>query len=233
MYREGFLMQGKEVVCQTICKYYARVYKKLHIDFKIVTTNDKVVPHYGLLVNGDRGWFIIDPLKDLLANQMGFQPSFFGCIPQYGNISLKYPGLIYLNPHYIYHLAKETNTLPYGHFMNFYFAFLHQEFFQSNFFSSTYIMEDDVASVLAKLSFISKYLINLHDIPGLYEREQYYKYLKSILFNRAERKLLTFLIHEKECVQIFVSQDTMRNQEPIIFYEMMNQEGKYSLERVR
>lgn len=68
-------------MCKTICEWYQRIFAEFHIKSIVIPTNQKPVPHYALIVEEDQGCYIIDPLKDLFANQLGIKPDFFGVFP--------------------------------------------------------------------------------------------------------------------------------------------------------
>lgn len=233
IYEQGFEMQGENVVCQTICNYYGRVFHKLHIDFKIITTNAKSVPHYAMLVHGDNGWFLIDPLKDLYRNQFGFQPYFFGVIPNYGIVQDCYPYLISLDENYIFSLAKETDTLPFGSFLDNFFTLLHQDIFQSS--NGAFGLEkgaNEISIIQAKLKFISNYLLNLGDSTGTYERRQYYSYLKTCFFNRPECNHLDIHITDDFQLSIVIYTDLERRHKVAEYLEFRDYNKQYRLKRV-
>lgn len=230
VYQKGFVMKGANVVCKTICQYYGRVLKRLHIEFKIIPTNEKKVPHFAMIVHGDNGWYYMDPLKDLLANQMGFFPRFFGVLLNYGLVPIKYPGLIELNKDYIQELAIQTNNFSYGHFTDFFLDLLHDEFFQKPIQSFFNCATDEFSMILVKLKFLSQYLININSIPGLYERWQYYSYLKSRVFNRPECEKVKIEIKDFDFIQISVIDS---NNSSAIFQESVDEDNQYFLKRVR
>lgn len=224
-------MTGKSVVCKTICQYYGRVFKRLHIDFKIITTNDKIVPHYGMIVHGDKGWYFIDPLKDLLTNQMGFCPHFFGVIPEFGTVLERFPYLKKLDASYVWTLARDIDSLFGGEYLDFYMNLIHEECFNSSL--SNVNLHDNgsltILKLIEKLEFVSNYLLNLEKVPGLFERGQYYSYLKGLLFNKLERKSLSIKIFNQECIQILVS----CMEEELLYQEILNENGEYVLKRIR
>lgn len=232
-YQKGFVMKGTDVVCKTICQYYGRVLKHFHINFKIIKTNEKIVPHFAMIVNGDNGWYYIDPLKDLLANQMGFFPQFFGVILNYGLVPSKYPNLIKLNEEYIQKLAVQTNNLPYGHFTDFFINLLHEEFFQKPTQEIFNGAIDEFSIILMKLKFISQHLININSIPGLYERRQYYSYLKSKIFNRPECEKIQIETKDSNYIQISVFKSNNSNDPSVIFQEARNENNQYVLNRIK
>lgn len=233
IYNQGFVMQGEKVVCKTICEYYGRVYRKLHIDFKIITTNNKLIPHYAMLVSGDSGWFMIDPLKDLCCNQLGFQPCFFGVVPTYGTLKSLYPGVISLDANYVFSLAKETNTLSFGNFLDTFFDLLHQDIFHSSNYDFVFCKKDDeISTIQAKLKFISDHLLNLGKVSGIYERKQYYGYLKPCLFNRPECSYFEVNITEDYNLSIVIYKDLECKYKAFEYVEVRNEDGQYSLKRV-
>lgn len=233
IYEQGFEMQGENVVCQTICQYYGHVFRKLHIDFKIITTNNKLVPYFALLVSGDYGWFLIDPLKDLYRNQMGFQPNFFGVIPFGGTVRELYPYLISLDNNYILSLAKETNTLPFGNFLDVFFELLHQDIFQSS--NGDFGLEkgaNEISIIQAKLKFISDYLLNMGEVLGNYERRQYHSYLKTCFFNRPECNHIDIRITDDFQLSIVIYEDLERQHKVAEYLEFRDCDNEYRLKRV-
>lgn len=77
MYKEGFKKNTNLVVCKTLSEIYQNIYNEFNIKSIIITTNKKEIPHHTLIVNGDFGWYCIDLLKDLVANQLGLRTLFF------------------------------------------------------------------------------------------------------------------------------------------------------------
>lgn len=228
-YQNGFLLKGNEVVCKTICMYYHRVLKKLYIESKIIVTNVKEIPHYALIVSGDFGWYYIDPLKDLMANQLGLFGKFFGIIPKYGIVSLNYPFLIHLSTSYVESL---DNQLYQGGFLDDFFEQLHLELsndhlirkFCNNFLMSRF----DI--ILFKIQFMNDYLINLGTILGSYERVQYYWHLISCIFNKIEQKSL-IVSGDLHGTIIFEVNYLPKNQF-VKFEEIQNEASEFVLKRI-
>lgn len=231
IYQNGFTMNGSNVVCKTICKYYGRVFKRIHIEFKIITTNEKEVPHFAMLVHGDKGWYFIDPLKDLLVNQLGCRTNFFGVKTDFGTVSKEYPSLVTLDEDYLFSLASQTGSLSYGHFFDFFIELIHHEFFHCNDISFLLDAKNDISLILAKLNFCSQYLINIHSIPGLCERRQYYSYLKRQIFNKFEKKKVKISIVDSSFLQFSILGDN--GEEIANFREVCDNDSFYSLKRMK
>lgn len=194
LYKEGFKKNSHLVVCQTICEQYQEIYKMFGITSLVVPTNKNVVPHFGMIIEGENGWYYIDPLKDLFANQLGLKTSFFGVTPslKYTNFSKEYPFLIDLPTNYVENLDKKLGFLRYGIYMDTFFDMLHLEMTSNKIFDLLGAIANNQFDVMSKkLRFIECNLINLGNVKGLYERNIFYNMLIFYCFNKREKKFIT------------------------------------------
>lgn len=235
MYKQGFKKDSHLVVCKTICDQYQEIYNLFNINCLVVTTNKKIVPHYGLIVEGNYGWYYIDPLKDLFANQLGLKTTFFGISPtKYSNITEEYPFLINLSPEYVKNLDKELKLLVNGIYMDTFFEMLHTEMTNNKeyvFFSTN--RNDQYSLMMKKLKYIKKYLINLGNIPGIYERNIFYNMLISCCFNKREKKFISSkIINDNSNYLIEINLTSKHQTDKELIYHEIKDNEKYYLKKL-
>ncbi len=234
-YKNEFKKDTNLVVCKTICNQYQQIYQTFGIKCKIITTNNKLVPHYALIVEGNLGWYFIDPLKDLFANQLGLKTAYFGTTPiiKHSSVIKQYPFLIELSQEYIERLDLELNLIarPEG-YMNLFFDTLHQEITTNKAIEYFGVEKKDlIGLIIKKIKFMEKYLINLGNINGLYERNVFYEYLISCIFNKREKNNISSNIITKDscyAISISLKSNLLENGE-ISFQEYKDKKGVYRL----
>lgn len=186
---------GRKIVCLSLCKFYHELFKTFNIESQIITTNKKLIPHYALLVNGDRGWYYIDPLKDLMNNQARIRTQYYGTIPRYLCTSIIQEfSLIELPFEYLdemdQYLKLILDDILNNHLKNIHevittnkaYAYLQSHLHQnSELFDQTEIYK-------MKLALLNQDFIHRASIPGKIERAQFYSYLLYHIFNHRERK---------------------------------------------
>ncbi len=235
IYQNGFKQKYNLVVCQTICEIYKSIYEEFKIDCHIITTNVKSIPHYALIVNGDHGWYYIDPLKDLFANQLGLKTEYFGVIPKYGTVKSEYPYLISLSEKYIISLDNRLKLIEGGFYMDTFFDIISQEMTNNKVYTFFGVNKNDYISlVLKKLNFASKYLINMGKIHGLYERLIFYKFLINKIYRKNEKKCIEpSLVCDKNNYALLLNLDFKKDNLHITCREEKNNDGKYYLRKVK
>ncbi len=192
MYKMGFKKNSHLVVCKTICEAYKDIYAEFGIESLVITTNKKVVPHYGLIVHGDYGWYYLDPLKDLFSNQLGLKSTFFGVTPvKYSTVKQEYPFLVDLPSAYIKQIDNELGLIVSGIYMDTFFDMLHLEI-TNNKVNEYFGIDkgDQLLLMKKKLEYIEKYLLNMGNIPGVYERNTFISFLIFYCFNKRERNFI-------------------------------------------
>lgn len=185
------------VICSSLCKYYKNLYEQYSIDCIIITTNQKLVPHHALLVKGEIGWYFIDPLKDLMANQVGIKPNFYGIIysRKYFNLKEQYPYITTLPKEYVEELDSFLKLYPEAIYLNDILNILHSELTTNKsyislnqYFHSSLQAKDKQEITEAKIKFMNNHLVNYASIPGKMERTQFYDYILTRILNHTENK---------------------------------------------
>lgn len=186
---------GRKVICLSLCQYFQEVFEIFNINSKIVPTNDKIIPHYALIVEGSYGWYYIDPLKDLMNNQAGFRTAYYGIIPNSKSmIKLRdYSFLITLSLDYVKEMDDFLELYPDG-VLNDYLEKIHLELTTNKayIFLGSYLNRDlsnfDRRMLYKmKMIFLNQMLINKASIPGKIERAQFYNFLLCSILNHSER----------------------------------------------
>lgn len=235
IYQNGFRQKGKLVVCQTICKTYQSIYRDFKIDCHIITTNLKAIPHYALIVNGNYGWYYIDPLKDLFANQLGLKTEYFGCIPKHGIVKDEYPFLINLSQQYIKFIDTKLKLIINNFYMDTFFDVLNKEMVDNKVHTFFNVNKNDYISlVLKKLYFANDHLINMGEIPGLYERLIFYKFLINKIYKKNEKKIIEpSLILDKDKYSLLIDFNFKTNNLHMTFREKKDNNGKFCLKKIK
>ncbi|MCI8778213.1 MAG: hypothetical protein HFI87_03595 [Bacilli bacterium] len=235
IYQNGFKQNGRLVVCQTICEIYQLIYKEFKIDSHIIATNSKSIPHYALIVNGNHGWYYIDPLKDLFANQLGLKTEYFGCIPKYGSVKEEYPFLKSLSDQYIKFIDTKLKLVINNFYMDNFFDILNKEMTNNKahvFFDVS--KNDYISIILGKLRFANNHIINMGKIPGLYERLIFYKFIINKIYKKNEKKVIEpSLIFDKDKYALLLDLNFKTNSLHMTFREKKDNNGKYYLKKIK
>lgn len=223
---------SNKVMCLDICKDYKNLYNSFEIDCEIITTNNYLMPHYGLIVYGDTAKYFIDPLKDLHLNQYRCETAHYGIIPlseSQDNLTL-YPGLSVLPQEYLREMDNFLGLVKSGLYNSDIINILRNELlFKDN---TDYLLKligedkrfaNDDSYIRAKIELMNTYLINLGNVPGAMERELIYKYLISELFKEYEQTVIRTRIGFRD--EIMLIHDTLYG--PNIYQESKNNESFY------
>ncbi|MCM1052880.1 MAG: hypothetical protein NC483_02755 [Ruminococcus sp.] len=185
----------RKVICLSLCQFYQDVFEMFDINSKVVPTNQKLVPHYALIVEGDSGQYLIDPLKDLMNNQAGLRTEYYGIIPkrQKSNLLRNNPCLMELPLEYRNEMDQFLGLYP-NNLLNEYLEKLHLELttnkayiYLGNYLHQNLEKFDRKTLYKMKMLFLNQCLINLANIPGKIERAQYYNCLLCHVLNHSER----------------------------------------------
>lgn len=118
--------------------------------------------------------------------------------------------------------------------MDDFFEMLHLEM-TDNRISSYFNVDrkDTLGLILKKLKFAEKYLIDLGNIPGLYERKILYGYIIDCIYNRNEKKIIEpKIIVDESGYKLILNLYTKLNNQ-FIFEESTNDNGKHYLKRIK
>lgn len=235
IYQNGFKQKSNLVVCQTICEIYKSIYEEFNIKCLMITTNAKSVPHYALIVNGNYGWYYIDPLKDLFANQLGLKTQYFGCIPSYGTVKSEYPYLINLSEQYITSLDTSLKIIESGFYMDTFFDIINQEMTNNKVYKFFEVEKNNhIQIILKKLQFVEEHLINMGHISGLYERCIFYKFIIDKIYIKNEKKCIEpSLVCDKNSYALLLNLDFKKNNLHITCHEEKNNDGRYYLRKTK
>lgn len=214
IYQGPHFFDGTHVYCVTLCEYYKELFQKFGIDTEIIETNSKEVPHHALIVRGDTDLYFIDPLKDLGLNQLGCATRFYGVLPLSRTKDNKElcGSLSVLEPEYLREMDKELGLLKNGVYMDEFFLELKKDLFSRTHYDDILGLigydarsagiteginiysrgsEPNDIYVAAKLELMNKYLINLGNVPGPFERKQLYDYIMRHVFTHEELNSLS------------------------------------------
>ena len=152
-----------------------------------MVATSSVIPLFAVVVKGDLGWYFLDPLADLFANQYGLRPYFFGVIPRYRTIQATHPELKKLDKEYVTDLDK---SLQIPEYLDSYFEYLHQQLANRDIVYKFFDVEKGSNNDLRerKVQFFNDNLINIGNVTGLFERALLYRYLNDHLLNHSERR---------------------------------------------
>lgn len=209
-YKQGFINRFPHIVCSTLADFYVDLFHEFGFNAKKVIATSSQIPLFALLVEGEKGWYFLDPISDLFSNQYGLRPYFFGIIPRYKTINKTHPEIVKL-PHEYVDTLDQTLDIKY---LDSFFQELHKILTNRKsaleFFCYPSNTQGDLRE--RKLQFYNDELINLGNVNGAFERAQLYKYLTDRLFDRREKH------HSK----IWIA-DTLEN--PHIAFEIYNRDG--------
>lgn len=217
-FKEGFINRFPNIVCSTLADYYVDLFHEFGIDAKKVIATSSKIPLFALIVKGELGWFFLDPISDLFANQYGLRPYFFGIIPRYKTINRTHPEIKKLPHEYVDYLDQALEFKYLDNFFQELHSILVNRKSAIEFFNYPPSMQIDLRD--RKLQFFNDELINLGTVSGAFERAQLYKYLTDRLFDRREKH------HSKIWIQ-----DTENN--PHIAFELAKKEGNILYEEER
>lgn len=186
-YSQGFINRGTNIVCSTLADFYVNLYHTFGIGAKKVIANSAKIPLFAVIVEGDNGWFFIDPINDLFPNQYGLKTIEYGKIPHYKTLNSNYPFLITLEDEYLEEMDKDLGIREP---LNDYFDKLHLEMTNRNSIYDHFQLEkgDYLGLFQRKMEFANDELINLGCVNGSFERNRLYLFLERTMFFRNEKK---------------------------------------------
>lgn len=185
-YQQGFINRGFDIVCSTISDFYVNLFKSFGIKAIKTAANSARIPLFAIVVEGDYGWYFIDPLNDLFNNQYGLKTTEFGTIPHYQTLNNNFPNLISLPSDYI---SEIDSSLGIDKSLSEYFEKLHTIMANRNRAATIYQMptNDKSAMFERKMEFANNNLINLGQVPGPFERIRLYLFLEKVMFFKREK----------------------------------------------
>lgn len=232
-YEKGFINRGRDIVCSTLADYYIDIFAIFHIRAKKIIANNNVIPLYAIIVEGDHGWFYLDPINDLFNNQYGLETNYFGHLPAINeSIEKDYPFLISFSKEYTEFIDRTLHLQPLNMYTSECIKTLQKEMLQvcnmSKFFDVC--RHNRIAITEQKLQFFSDALINIGKVNGPLERKQLYEYLIRHLFDHFEKKHATVTLIEQDGYHPKITLNNPYEESTTIFEEQYCA-GKYILER--
>lgn len=230
-YQQGFINRGFDIVCSTISDYYVNLFHSFGIRAVKTAANSAKIPLFAVVVEGDHGWYFIDPLNDLFNNQYGLKTTEFGSIPHYQTLNNNFPNLISLSSDYI---ANIDQSLGIDKSLSDYFNELHNVMSNRNRAATIYKMptNDKIAMFERKMEFANEHLINLGNVPGPFERIKLYLFLEKVMFFKTEKKNLTIYLDKMhEIPRAHIEYHNNYNGS-IILFEEQNVQDQFVLKKV-
>lgn len=224
-YKQGFVNRFPHIVCSTLADFYIDLFEQYGINAKKIIANSAKIPLFGIIVEGDYGWYFLDPLNDLFSNQYGLRPFFFGIIPHYNTFRNSHPQAIKLPHEYIDELDAALNINYLDNFFNNLHQILTNRRSANNFFGFPADLAIDLKA--CKFQFYNDELINLGNVPGPFERAQLYKYLNDRILNRGEKRYTRVrIIDSIDNPHISIESEDYGK---ILLWEEEKKEGRYVL----
>ena len=224
-YKQGFINRFPNIVCSTLADFYVDLFNQYGINAKKIIANSSKIPLFAIIVEGDNGYFYIDPLSDLFYNQYGLKPFFFGNIPHYKTLRSNYRELIKLPNEYIQELDNCLDFI----FLDSMFNEMHKIFTDRKLANVFFGYPENSRIDLKenKILFYGKDLINIGNVNGPFERAQLYKFLNDRILNHSERKYTKIrLIDLNENPHVALE---LINRDENTFFEEQKKDDKYVL----
>ncbi len=226
-FSQGFINRFPNITCSTLADFYVDLFKDFGIYAKKIIANSAKIPLFALIVEGDYGFYFLDPINDLFSNQYGLKPYFFGIIPRYNTVKSNYPNLAHLSSEYICELDQELD-IP--EFLNQKFILLHENLAHRHkacqYFNLPISNKTDLRE--RKIELYNDEFINLGNVNGTYERTQLYQYLNDRIFNHGERHY-TLIEIRGGFENPYVHFELKRRNADSIIYKEEQKDGKYIL----
>lgn len=230
-FSQGFINRGRDVVCSTLSDYYVELFQTFGIRAKKIIANDKDIPLFAVIVEGDHGWFFMDILQDLFNNQYGLMTTDFGVIPHYDTLINNYPFLEQLPNEYI---CKIDDDLNIPEKLNDYYNNLHLVMTNRHKCREFLSLESDTCleRFTKKMEFSNQQLINLGNVNGPIERIRVYWLIERMLFFKAEkRNLKMWLSRDYEFPRVHIEYTDFGTNEKILYQEI-EKDKQYELKRI-
>lgn len=230
-YKSGFIYRVPKVVCSTLADFYVDLYLSMGIKAKKIIANKNKIPLFALIVEGDHGWYYLDPLSDLFRNQYGLDTNYFGRIPAINKtIANDYPFLVTLPTSYLEEMDLNLHLYPYNMNLAQVYEVLRKEMLKTYKLAKRFNIDkrNKMAVTEQKLIFADQYLINEGHVPGPLERVMLYKYIARMLFDSVEKRYTDIGLDSNNNVIIVLSD---LDKEPISYQEVRDTNNEYSLVR--
>lgn len=233
-YRKGFYNRGNKIVCSTLVDYYIGFFKKFGIRARKVIASKSDIPLFAMLVEGDNGWFYIDPLNDLFINQYELQSRYFGITPTFKE--LQKVNLMTFTEEELRQMDHDLKLHKLDIYTSDIFDSIKSEFRTRSIACQRLSTDlDDLPTLTrTKLQIINDCLINLGNVPGLFERLYMYGFIRGQLFDKVERKFTSCQIDMDDPTDLklnFIIDYPTGEEE--IYEETCDEKGQFLLEKVK
>lgn len=189
------------VICKTLAEFYIDLFKHFNINAFLVRATDKVIPLYGIIIQGTYSYYFLDPLQDLMSSQYGLTNDIYGVAPKYNGCIVieQYPYIRDLSPNYIRYLDDRIKRFPNGVRTEDFLTMLRNELLKRNTTKTFFGIDkwDSFEVANHKMQFISDECINIGQVNGLAERHRMYHYIFKMLFEKAERSMMKVHIYRE------------------------------------
>lgn len=227
-YSQGFINRGRNIVCSTLADYYVELFQIFGIRAKKIAANSAKIPLFTVIVEGDHGWFFIDPLTDLFNNQYGLKTTEFGAIPHYKTLEKNYPFLEKLPKEYI---DKIDEDLELPKTLDDYFRNLHLEMTNKHLIRKRFKTENEIEIFRNKIEFSNQELINLGKVNDPFERIKLYLFLERVLFFKKEKRNLKIWLNNDYEIPRAQLEYTNFNTGNSALYQEIKEDNQYVLKR--
>lgn len=202
-YQKGFTSKGRYIVCATLADFYVKTFKEFGINAIKVPANSAKIPLFVVLVEGELGWYYLDPLNDLFYNQYNLRPVNFGVVPRFKTINNNHPELVRLPSEYLTELEQSLNKNYNDSLIN----DLHAKLAPRNVAYDFLCVPngDQIKLTEEKLKFMNDFLINLGNVNGPYERVMLYLYLYTHLLDSSEKRRVNVLLNKNNPLDCHVN----------------------------
>lgn len=188
------------------------------------------MPLFALIVEGDNGWYYINPLKDLWSHQLGINSDEYGIVgfSNHDFVLESYPYLEMLTSAYISELDSELK-LPNNN------CFFDPDIIGGkdlNHYRKKKGMDPKAPyteTVVAKIEDIGKYYLNIGAVHGPIERNLMYKYFFLTAFTKPEKSLVKLSL-DPNC-NFAITIDVDADGKTITYQEEKDEDNHYSLLR--
>lgn len=230
-FKKGFVNRGNDIVCSTISDFFVNLFNSYGIKANKIAANSAQIPLFAIIVEGDHGWYFIDPLNDLFKNQYGLKTTEYGSIPHYKTLANNYPYLITLSQEYISDLDYQLDI---DKSLNDFFKILQFEMTNRNIVAEHFNLskENRIGLFQKKMEFANAELINIGNVKGPFERLQLYLFLERMLFFKTEKKALKiFLNTETQEPSPRIEYNNLLSEKTSIFQET-KEDNQFVLKKV-
>ncbi len=233
-YKRGFYKRGNKIVCSTLVDYYIEIFSKFGIKAQKVIASKTDIPLFAMIALGDNGWFYLDPLNDLFINQYELQSRYFGIKPTFKG--LKQLDLRYFTLDELKKMDHELKLHKYDIYTSDIFDSIKNEFRTRSIACKELGIDLDNLTELTrqKIKIASDCLINLGNVPGLYERYYMYGFIRGQLFDKTEKKFTSCEINMEDPTDLslhFIVDYPTSEEE--IYEEQCDERGQFTLVRIK